>query len=84
MPQPTQPTQPDNSPELFLDLRGMFPPEPMERVLDALTSLLPGQQIRLLIEREPHPLFRILDSNNYRYTTTQPEPGLYQVVIQER
>ena len=78
MPQPTA------HPEVFLDLRGMFPPEPMERVLDALAGLLAGQQIRLLIEREPHPLFRILERNNYRYTTTQPEPGLYQVVIQER
>jgi uncharacterized protein (DUF2249 family) len=80
----TQPIQPTVPAEVFLDLRGMFPPEPMEHVLDALTILLPGQQIRLLIEREPHPLFRILDANNYRHTTTQPEPGLYQVVIQER
>lgn len=78
MPQPSVP------PEVFLDLRGMFPPEPMERVLDALAGLLAGQQIRLLIEREPHPLFRILERNNYLYTSTEPEPGLYQVVIQER
>ena len=70
--------------ELFLDLRGLFPPEPMERVLDALANLLAGQQLRMLIEREPHPLFRILERNNYRYTCTEPEPGLYQVVIQER
>lgn len=78
MPQPTVP------PEVFLDLRGMFPPEPMERVLDALAGLLAGQQIRLLIEREPHPLYRILEKNNYRYSSTEPEPGLYQVLIQER
>ncbi|MES2759957.1 MAG: DUF2249 domain-containing protein [Pseudomonadota bacterium] len=71
-------------PEVFLDLRGLFPPEPMERVLDALAGLLAGQQIRMLIEREPHPLFRILDNNNYRYRSTEPEPGLYQIVIQER
>ncbi len=76
--------QPIIHPEVFLDLRGMFPPEPMERVLDALAGLLAGQQIRLLIEREPHPLFRILERNNYLYTNTEPEPGLYQVVIQER
>ncbi|MBC7684577.1 MAG: DUF2249 domain-containing protein [Bdellovibrionales bacterium] len=78
MPQPTVP------PEVFLDLRGSFPPEPMERVLDALAGLLAGQQIRLLIEREPHPLFRILEKNNYRYSSTEPEPGLYQILIQER
>ncbi|MFC0132635.1 hypothetical protein CR105_17060 [Massilia eurypsychrophila] len=76
--------QPINPPEVFLDLRGLYPPEPMERVLDALAGLLAGQQIRMLIEREPHPLFRILETNNYRYSSTEPEPGLYQIVIQER
>ena len=78
MPQSTLP------PELFLDLRGLFPPEPMERVLDALAGLLAGQQLRMLIEREPHPLYRILERNNYRYSSSEPEPGLYQIVIQER
>lgn len=71
-------------PELFLDLRGLFPPEPMERVLDALTALQPRQQVRLLIDREPHPLFRILERNGYLYRSTQPEPGLFQIVIEER
>jgi uncharacterized protein (DUF2249 family) len=77
-------SEPTVPPEVLLDLRGLFPPEPMERVLDALAALLAGQQIRMLIEREPHPLYRILERNNYRYTSTEPEPGLYQIVIQER
>lgn len=77
MPQPTPPS------EVFLDLRGLYPPEPMERVLGALADLQPAQQIRLLIEREPHPLFRILERNGYRYQTAQPAPGLFQVVIEE-
>ena len=71
-------------PEIFLDLRGMFPPEPMERVLDALAALLPQQQVRILIEREPHPLFRILERNGYLWRCTEPEAGQYQVVIVER
>ena len=77
-------SEPTVPPEVLLDLRGLFAPEPMERVLDALAALLAGQQIRMLIEREPHPLYRILERNNYRYTSTEPEPGLYQIVIQER
>ena len=77
-------TQPVNLPEVFLDLRGLYPPEPMERVFDALANLLKGQQIRMLIDREPHPLYRILEQNNYRYASTEPEPGLYQIVISER
>lgn len=75
--------QPTDLPEVFLDLRGLFPPEPMERVLDALAALAPGQQVRMLIEREPHPLYRILERNGYAFRRSEPEPGLYQVVIQE-
>lgn len=71
-------------PEIFLDLRDLLPPEPMERVLDALTMLQAGQRIRLLIGREPHPLYRFLDQNDYQFGTTQPAPDLYQVIIQER
>ena len=74
---------PTDTPEIFLDLRGMFPPEPMEHVLDALTVLAPGQQVRMLIDREPHPLYRILEANGYAFRCSEPEPGLYQVVIQE-
>jgi uncharacterized protein (DUF2249 family) len=55
----------------------------MERVLDALAALRKGQQVRMLIEREPHPLFCILDNNGYVYRCTEVEPGLYQVVIRE-
>lgn len=76
-------TPPDLS-EIFLDLRDLFPPEPMERVLDALAQLQAGQQIRLLIGREPHPLFRILDRNGYHYLCTEQEPGLFQLLIRER
>ena len=71
-------------PEIFLDLRALMPPEPMERVLDALAILAAGQQLRLLIEREPHPLFRILERNGYVYRCTEAAPGLYPVVIQDR
>ncbi len=77
-------SQPPELPEVFLDLRGMYPPEPMERVLDALAALLPKQQVRILIEREPHPLYRILERNGYVWGCTEPEAGLYQVTIEER
>jgi uncharacterized protein (DUF2249 family) len=76
--------QPTDLPEVFLDLRGLFPPEPMERVLDALAALRAGQRLRMWIEREPHPLFRILENNGYAYRCTEPEPGLYQVVIRDK
>lgn len=70
--------------EVFLDLREMEPPEPMEQVLAALAGLHPGQHVRLLIDRVPHPLFRILERNDYRYAMDEPSPALYQITITQR
>lgn len=53
-----------------LDVRGLEPPEPLERVLDALDRLAPADQLSMLIDREPHPLYRILANNGYRHRTT--------------
>jgi uncharacterized protein (DUF2249 family) len=70
--------------EIYLDLRGMEPPEPMEHVLEALSFLKPGQHIRMLIDREPHPLYRLLERNGYTYIAGHPEPGLVEILIRNR
>lgn len=69
--------------DLRLDLRGLLPPEPMERVLDALSSLAPGQRVLMLIEREPRPLYRILLENGYQYRAQVNDAGLYRILIWE-
>jgi uncharacterized protein (DUF2249 family) len=69
--------------DIFLDLRCMHPPEPMERTLDALAALLPGQKVRIVIDREPVPLYRILERNAYTYQATQTSPGEYCIVISQ-
>lgn len=46
--------------ELALDVRGLPPCEPMQRILAACDSLQPGQRLRALLSREPLPLFPIL------------------------
>lgn len=46
--------------ELALDVRGLPPCEPMERILAACDRLQPGQRLRALLSREPLPLFPIL------------------------
>lgn len=64
-----------------LDVGGLEPPEPMVRILEALDSLGPDEQLRVLIDREPVPLYRILLRNGYQYRTT-PQPELrYEVLI---
>jgi uncharacterized protein (DUF2249 family) len=64
-----------------LDLCGLEPPEPMERVLDALSRLQAGDAIRMLIDREPRPLYRILEQNGFEYTVTPREDYLFDILI---
>jgi uncharacterized protein (DUF2249 family) len=64
-----------------LDLCGLEPPEPLERVLDALSHLQAGEEIRMLIDREPRPLYRILEQNGYVYTVTLQEGYLFDILI---
>lgn len=61
----------------------MVPPEPMERVLEALDLLQPGQHIRMVIDREPVPLYRILEKNGYRYRTSMRDNFIYEIVISQ-
>jgi uncharacterized protein (DUF2249 family) len=67
--------------DLLLDVRGLMPPEPLERVMDALDSLTPANRIVMLIDREPVPLYRILERNGYHYRTVAQGGGMYRVEI---
>jgi uncharacterized protein (DUF2249 family) len=72
-----------SAPEILLELCGMVPPEPMERVLEALDLLQPGQHIRMVIDREPVPLYRILERNGYRYSTAARDDYTYEILISQ-
>lgn len=71
------------STELIVDARGLAPPEPMEKALAALTQLERGARLRLLIHREPMPLYRILQNNGYRWRTLPQDDGTYEITIWE-
>ena len=67
--------------EKLVDARWLPPPEPMERVLDALNALAPDDHIRLLIHREPYPLYDILCAWGYRHSTQMLDDGSYEISI---
>ena len=67
--------------DLIVDGRGLEPPEPMERVLEALDSIGPGERIRFVMDRDPVPLYRILDMNGYRHATEYRDDGTVEVLI---
>jgi uncharacterized protein (DUF2249 family) len=64
-----------------IDARGLEPPEPMEKVMQTLELLRPGQQIRLLLHREPFPLYPLLQARGYRHDTLPQADGSYFILI---
>lgn len=71
---------PDRVP-IVIDARHMQPPEPMERVLEALDQLEPGNEIHLLIYREPVPLYGVLKRNGYTHVTQREANNTFVVRI---
>jgi TusA-related sulfurtransferase len=69
--------------EILVDARGLEPPEPMEKVMQVLALLRPGQSIRMLLHREPFPLYSILESQGYRHDTTPQADGSYVILIRQ-
>jgi uncharacterized protein (DUF2249 family) len=67
-----------------LDVCGLEPPEPLQRTLEALTLLKPGQRLHLLIDREPRPLYGILERNGYGYTTQLMPDYIYEITIWQK
>ncbi len=74
-------TSPTN--EILVDARGLEPPEPMEKVMQVLALLRPGQSIRMLLHREPFPLYAILAERGYRHDTRMQADGSYVILIRQ-
>ena len=67
--------------ELTLDVRWLEAPEPFERVVSALETLPPGGVVRVLIHREPHPLYRWLAREGYHYQSRFDPEGWFEIHI---
>jgi uncharacterized protein (DUF2249 family) len=50
-----------------IDVRGLPPPEPMQHIMDALDLLARGDVLHVAMDREPHPLFGILERDGYTH-----------------
>lgn len=67
----------------IVDARGLPHPEPFERVVEALTELELGDQLKLIIHQEPRPLYRFLERNRYAYKAECFADGRYEILIWE-
>ena len=70
--------------QIDLDVCEMEPPEPLQRTLDALSLLKPGQRLCMLIDREPRPLYRILERNRFSYESTLRPDYVYEIIIRHK
>lgn len=70
--------------EIELDVCGLEPPEPLQRTLEALSRLRPGQRLRMRIDREPRPLYGILARNGYLHETRLLPDYLYEIIIRHK
>ncbi len=64
-----------------LDARYLEPPEPMQQALAALDTLKPGERLRMLLHREPFPLYAILRERGFMHRTTQLSDDCYEILI---
>ena len=64
-----------------LDVRGLDPPEPLQRALEAIAALQTGEQLRMLHHREPFPLYAMLRERGFTHRTTQLSDDCYEILI---
>ena len=66
---------------VVLDVRGLEPPQPMIRVLEAIDRLGQGAELEVRHERRPVFLYPQLDDRGFVHETDEPEPGLVRILI---
>jgi TusA-related sulfurtransferase len=67
--------------EILLDVRDLEPPEPLEKAMDALCRMQPGDTLRMLIHREPCLLYDILRREGCRHQSTLQDDGSWTILI---
>lgn len=71
----------DRPDPLFLDVRHLQPPEPFERIVLALRLLEGERRLRVLIHREPLPLYKFLAENGFAWTFVDLPGEGYELTV---
>ncbi|GEM_PF-889350 len=69
------------APAVVLDNRGLEPPQPMLRILEALETLPERATLLAINEREPLFLYPELAARGYAYQTTPQADGSFHIAI---
>lgn len=73
----------DEEAPLVLDVRGLLPPEPLERTLEALEGMPAGRPLLQVNDRVPAFLLPLLDERGYRYRIGEDERGTLVTIWRE-
>jgi uncharacterized protein (DUF2249 family) len=65
----------------LLDVRWLEPPEPFERIVAALEAFPQGATLRVIIHREPQPLFQWLTREGYAFRHGYNPDGYFEIFI---
>ncbi len=68
-------------PEHVVDARYLEPPEPFTQTMEMLDALKEGEQMLLLLFREPHPLYNVLRRHGHAWQTTLQADGTFEILI---
>lgn len=67
--------------EHLLDARDMELPEPLLYALSELESLLPGDFLRMLSQRDPLLLYPLLEAQGFAYARGRRADGGYEILV---
>jgi len=70
--------------QITLDVRGMEPPEPLEKVLAAIEGFGYGDRLKVVIDCHATPLFRILERSGFAYREDAGTGSRYEITIWRR
>ncbi|HAT51016.1 MAG: DUF2249 domain-containing protein [Nitrospirae bacterium] len=65
-----------------LDVRGLPPPQPMVKILEAVTWLAPGETLTVIHNRVPHLLYPRLRERGLLVETSESPDGTVTLAIQ--
>ncbi|MHB1292136.1 MAG: DUF2249 domain-containing protein [Sulfuricella sp.] len=69
------------SKEFALDVRGLEPPEPLEKALEAAAALRPGECLCMVHDREPCLLYPLLDKRGFLHLTEAQAEDHFEILI---
>jgi uncharacterized protein (DUF2249 family) len=83
-PKPTQKTEDPPSAEVTVDARGLEPPQPLVKILEALATLPEGARLVALTERRPMHLYAQLEERGFVGESKALEDGSFMTYVQRK